>query len=82
MTCSQAKGAAITHPKKCNGHPDAMPSATTAAGWPHYLISVRILNIGRYIATTITPTMNPVKIMSRGSMIEVSDWMAASTSSS
>ena len=47
-----------------------------------YLISVSILNIGRYIEITIVPTMIPTPIISTGSMIEVSVWMAASTSSS
>ena len=48
----------------------------------HYLMSVIILNIGRYIAMTIVPTITPTPIISTGSMIEVSDWMLASTSSS
>jgi hypothetical protein len=47
-----------------------------------YLMSVSILNIGRYIEMTIVPTMAPTPIISTGSMIEVSDWMLASTSSS
>ena len=47
-----------------------------------YWISVSILNIGRYIAITIVPTITPTQIMSSGSMIEVSDWMLESTSSS
>jgi hypothetical protein len=47
-----------------------------------YLISVRSLNIGRYIEMTMVPTMAPTQIMSSGSMIEVSDAMLASTSSS
>ena len=45
-------------------------------------MSVIILNIGRYIAMTIVPTITPTPIISTGSMIEVSDWMLASTSSS
>ena len=49
---------------------------------PHYLMSVIILNIGRYIAMTIVPTITPTPIISTGSMIEVSDWMLVSTSSS
>ena len=49
---------------------------------PRYLMSVIILNIGRYIAMTIIPTIAPTQIISTGSMIEVSDWMLASTSSS
>ena len=47
-----------------------------------YLMSVSILNIGRYIAITIVPTMIPTKIIRIGSMIDVSDWMLESTSSS
>ena len=47
-----------------------------------YLISVRSLNIGRYIEMTIVPTMAPTQIISSGSMIDVSDAMLASTSSS
>ena len=47
-----------------------------------YLMSVSILNIGRYMAITIVPTMKPTPIIRMGSMIEVSDWMLASTSSS
>ena len=44
--------------------------------------SLSILNIGRYIEMTITPTMQPTPIIISGSMIEVSDETAASTSSS
>ncbi len=47
-----------------------------------YLISVSILNIGMYMAITIVPTITPTPIISTGSMIEVSDWMLESTSSS
>ncbi len=47
-----------------------------------YSIRVSSLNIGRYIAMTIVPTMMPTPIIRIGSMIEVSDWMLASTSSS
>ena len=47
-----------------------------------YLISVRSLNIGRYIEMTMVPTMMPTPIIKIGSMIEVRDWMLASTSSS
>ncbi len=47
-----------------------------------YSISVSILNIGRYIAMMITPTIAPTAIIMRGSMIEVSALIAASTSSS
>jgi hypothetical protein len=47
-----------------------------------YLTSVSILNIGRYMAMMITPTIIPTAIIIRGSMIDVSDWIAESTSSS
>jgi hypothetical protein len=47
-----------------------------------YLMSVSILNIGRYIAITIVPTMAPTPIIRIGSMMDVSDWMLESTSSS
>src|SRR4051794_5893303 len=51
-------------------------------GRRRYLISVSSLNIGRYIEITIVPTIAPTPIISTGSMIEVSDWMLESTSSS
>ncbi len=47
-----------------------------------YLMSVSILNIGRYIAITMVPTMPPTAIIRIGSMIDVSDAILASTSSS
>jgi hypothetical protein len=47
-----------------------------------YLTSVSILNIGMYIAMMITPTIRPTPIIMIGSMIEVSEPTAASTSSS
>ena len=47
-----------------------------------YLTSVSSLNIGRYIEMMITPTMTPTPIIISGSMIEVSDAIEASTSSS
>ena len=47
-----------------------------------YSMRVSILNIGRYMAMMITPTMAPTRIIMIGSMIEVSARMAASTSSS
>jgi hypothetical protein len=47
-----------------------------------YLMSEYSLNIGKYIEMTIVPTMIPTPIISNGSMIEVSDWMLVSTSSS
>ena len=48
----------------------------------HYLTSESILNIGRYIAIRMIPTMIPTPINISGSMIEVRDWIDASTSSS
>ena len=47
-----------------------------------YLTRLSILNIGRYIAMTMTPTIRPTRIIISGSTIDVSDWIAASTSSS
>ena len=47
-----------------------------------YLTRLSILNIGRYMAITMTPTIIPTRIIIRGSTIDVSDWIAASTSSS
>jgi hypothetical protein len=47
-----------------------------------HLMSVIILNMGRYIAMMMTPTIAPTAIIISGSMIEVMDWMALSTSSS
>ncbi len=44
-----------------------------------YLMSVSILNIGRYIAITIVSTMAPTPIIRIGSMMDVSDWMLEST---
>jgi hypothetical protein len=50
-----------------------------AAGWlaagggGGYLMSVSILNIGRYIEMTIVPTITPTPIIRIGSMIEVND---------
>ena len=41
-----------------------------------------ILNIGRYMAMMITPTIRPTRSIMIGSTIEVSDWIEASTSSS
>src|SRR5439155_3711185 len=45
-------------------------------------ISCIILNIGRYIAMTMMPTMNPTPIIISGSMMDVRDWIVLSTSSS
>ena len=47
-----------------------------------YCTSSKILNIGRYIAMTTTPTMPPTPIIMIGSMIEVSDFSIVATSSS
>jgi hypothetical protein len=47
-----------------------------------YLTRLSILNIGRYIEMTITPTMAPTMIIISGSMIDVSVAIDESTSSS
>ena len=47
-----------------------------------YSISSKILNIGRYIATMMPPTMPPTTTIIRGSIMEVSALTAASTSDS
>ena len=47
-----------------------------------YLTSESSLNIGRYMLMMITPTMQPTPTIIIGSMIEVSAWIDASTSSS
>jgi hypothetical protein len=39
----------------------------------NYFTSVSILNIGRYIAMTMTPTISPTRIIISGSTIDVSD---------
>jgi hypothetical protein len=58
------------------------PRESEAFGRWCYLTSESILNIGRYIAITMTPTIIPTRIIISGSTIDVSDWIAASTSSS
>ena len=61
----------------------AVPGRTRPGEEPvAHLTSWSILNIGRYIEITIIPTMAPTPIIMIGSMIEVSDWMLVSTSSS
>ena len=47
-----------------------------------YSISSKIRNIGRYMATIIPPTMPPTTRIISGSMIDVSDFIVASTSDS
>ena len=47
-----------------------------------YLTRLSILNIGRYMLTMITPTMQPTPTIISGSMIEVRAAIDASTSSS
>ena len=76
------------------GHPLYIPHQTPCASdrssstlhrspaRARYFTSVSILNIGRYIAMMITPTMQPTPIIMIGSMIDVSDATDASTSSS
>jgi hypothetical protein len=60
----------------------AVLTSTIVRTYGRYLISVSILNIGKYMATTIRPTIAPTPIIMIGSMIEVSAWIDASTSSS
>ena len=78
---SAAQAAAVATRR---GPPGSLEATTNAAKSPSvYSMRVSILNIGMYIAITITmPTMAPTPIISTGSMIEVSAWMLASTSSS
>ena len=47
-----------------------------------YCTSCRSLNIGRYIAMMMIPTIAPTPSIISGSTIEVSDWIEVSTSSS
>ena len=61
---------------------DSAPPSNQSLIAGRYLTSESIRNIGRYIAITITPTMQPTRIIINGSTIDVSDWIAASTSSS
>ena len=49
---------------------------------PGYWTSCRSLNIGRYIAITMIPMIAPTPIIMSGSMIEVSEAIEVSTSSS
>jgi hypothetical protein len=53
-----------------------------AASRPSYWISVSSLNMGRYIAMMMIPTMIPTPIIMSGSMIDVRLAIALSTSSS
>ena len=76
------------------GLPAAIVLASVATGLPaavagrprdtkvSYLTSESILNIGRYMAMMITPTIRPTPIIISGSMMLVSVWIEASTSSS
>ena len=70
---------AARRPDSFAGHRGAAAMVTARSP---YLISVSSLNIGRYIEITIVPTITPTPIIRIGSMIDVSDWMLASTSSS
>jgi hypothetical protein len=61
------------------------PSSITVvkpASRSSYLTSESSLNIGRYMLMMITPTIAPTPIIISGSMIAVSEAIAASTSSS
>jgi hypothetical protein len=63
--------------------PPAIPNLTRRNLTPtSYFTSVSILNIGRYMLMMMMPTMIPTPIIISGSMIDVSAWIAASTSSS
>ena len=57
-------------------------SAATATCYLVTLIPEVISNIGSKIAMTMNPTTTPMKRITIGSMIEVSEAMVASTSSS
>ena len=58
------------------------PERSSGARSPSYLTSVSSLNIGRYMLMMMMPTMMPTPTIIIGSMIEVSAWIEASTSSS
>ena len=58
------------------------PCQQVPAGSYEPLTRWSILNIGRYMAMRMIPTMIPTPIIMSGSMIEVSDATDASTSSS
>ena len=92
----RARGVRTTRAYRHDGHSSSRPTttirrvsrasrplwATDARSRARYLISVRSLNIGRYIEMTMVPTMAPTQIISSGSMIDVSEAMLESTSSS
>jgi hypothetical protein len=65
-------------------HGAVPPESPTRPGSPagRYWTSCRSLNIGRYMAMMITPTIAPTPSIIRGSTIEVSAWIDVSTSSS
>ena len=66
-----------------NSRPPVNMPDCSGVGLSHaYLISVSSLNIGKYIEITIVPTIAPTPIIKIGSMIDVSEAMLASTSSS
>ena len=80
------RGAAIdrdTHnrDREPTGRGVPRPAARTPNGKP-YLMSLMMLNIGRYKAMTAIPTMPPITKIMAGSMIEVSESTVAVTSSS
>jgi hypothetical protein len=62
----------------------ALLAALAAAGVEcgRYFTRFIMLNIGRYMEMTMSPTSPPTNSIMIGSMIEVSDLTAASTSSS
>ncbi len=64
----------------CARGPRSAPAGPPGA--PTYLMLLYTLNSGRYIETTITPTIPPTRMIIAGSMIEVRALIAADTSSS
>jgi hypothetical protein len=72
------------HRRKRAGRFRKRPARHAQASWRavSYWMRLSILNIGRYIEMMITPTTMPTAIIISGSMIDVSVWIAVSTSSS
>ncbi len=74
---NRGENACVTY-RQIRGQPPSSPAAQTT----RYFTSVSILNIGMYIEMMTMPTMMPTPIIMTGSMIDVSEPTAASTSSS
>ncbi len=66
----------------CRACGEQVPPSASPYSYYWSAIRVIILNIGRYIAMMMTPTIIPTPIIINGSMIDVSDWIELSTSSS